>query len=57
MKQSHLPLKTDSEQLKTLLKKLSMIEDRKKLKKRGFRQLRMVLSVNAGHVRGGHSFH
>jgi hypothetical protein len=57
MKQSHLPLKTDSEQPKTLLKKLSMIEDRKKLKKRGFRQLRMVLSVNAGHVRGGHSFH
>jgi hypothetical protein len=56
MKQSHLPLKTDSEQPRSLLRKLSTIEERKKLKKRGFKQLKMV-QTNAGHVRGGHSFH
>lgn len=57
MKHSHVPVKMDAEQPKTLLKKLSLIEDRKKLKGRDFKQLRMVQKVTAGHVRGGHSFH
>jgi len=57
MKQSHLPLKADTEQPKTLLKKMSLLENQKKARKRGFKQLKMVMSVNAGHVRGGHSFH
>lgn len=57
MKQSHLPLKTDSEQPRSLLKKMSVMEDRKKLKKRGFERLKMVQRVTAGRVRGGHSFH
>jgi hypothetical protein len=33
------------------------MQERKKTKKQGFKQLKMVQSVNAGHVRGGHSFH
>jgi hypothetical protein len=58
MKQSHLPLKAESEDTKTLLKKMSLLEEKKKAKKRSFKQLRMVSSLkNAGHVRGGHSFH
>jgi hypothetical protein len=57
MKQSHLPLKTDSEQPRSLLRKISAMQERKKTKKQGFKQLKMVQSVNAGHVRGGHSFH
>ncbi|HTY37168.1 MAG TPA: hypothetical protein VMH23_08650 [Bacteroidota bacterium] len=57
MKQSHVPLKMDAEQPKSLLKKISQLEDRGKPKSRGFKQLKMVQKVNAGHVRGGHSFH
>jgi hypothetical protein len=57
MKQSHLPLKTDSEQPRSLLKKISIVEDRKKLKKGSFKLFKMMHSANAGHVRGGHSFH
>lgn len=57
MKRSHVPLKMDTGQPKALLKKLSLLEARNKQKKRGFKQLKLVQSVNAGHVRGGHSFH
>ena len=57
MKQSHVPLKTDAEQPKSLLKKISLIEARSKKKNRGFNQGKIVQRVNAGHVRGGHSFH
>ncbi len=57
MKQSHVPVKMDAEQPKTLLKKLSLLESRTKMKNRGFKNLKMVQKVTAGHVRGGHSFH
>ena len=57
MKRSHVPLKMDAEQPKSLLKKISLLEDRSKPKNRGFKQLKMVQKVTAGHVRGGHSFH
>jgi hypothetical protein len=57
MKHSHVPLKMDAEQPKSLLKKLSLLEDRNKPKRRGLKQLKMVQKVTAGHVRGGHSFH
>ncbi len=57
MKRSHVPLKMDAEQPKSLLKKLSLIEGRGKRKNRAFRQQKMVQKVTAGHVRGGHSFH
>jgi hypothetical protein len=57
MKRSHVPLKMDAEQPKSLLKKLSLLEDRSKRKNRGSKQLKMVQKVTAGHVRGGHSFH
>ncbi len=57
MKQSHVPVKMDTEQPKSLLKKLSLLEDRAKPKNRGSKNLRIVQKVTAGHVRGGHSFH
>jgi hypothetical protein len=57
MKRSHVPLKMDAEQPKSLLKKLSLLEDRGKPKNRSSKQLKMVQKVTAGHVRGGHSFH
>jgi len=57
MKQAHVPLKTDSGQPKAFLRKLEMLESRKKTKRQGIKQLRIVQSVRAGHVRGGHSFH
>jgi hypothetical protein len=57
MKQSHVPVKMDAEQPRTLLKKLSLLEARNKQKNRGTRHLKMVQKVTAGHVRGGHSFH
>jgi len=57
MKQAHVPLKTDSGQPRAILRRLSVLESRKKTKKQDIKQLRIVQSVRAGHVRGGHSFH
>ena len=57
MKRSHVPLKLDTEQPKALLRKLSFAETQGKAKKRGYREMKAVQRVNAGHVRGGHSFH
>lgn len=57
MKQTHLPVKMEEDQSKALLKKLSLREARTKQKKQGFKQLKIVQSVSAGRVRGGHSFH
>ena len=57
MKQSHVPLKMDAEQPKSLLKKISLLEDRNKPKNRASKQLKLVQKVTAGNVRGGHSFH
>ena len=57
MKRSHIPLKLESEQPKNVLRKLSTIEQTGKAKKRGYREMKSVQRVNAGHVRGGHSFH
>jgi nucleosome binding factor SPN SPT16 subunit len=57
MKQSHVPLKMDAEQPKSLLRKLSLLEEKNKPKSRGSRQQKLVQKVTAGHVRGGHSFH
>ena len=57
MKDSHVPLNMDAEQPKSLLKKLSILENRRKKKNRVSKQLKIVQKVTAGHVRGGHSFH
>ena len=57
MKQSHVPLKMDAEQPKSLLKRISLLEDRNKRKNRASKQMKLVQKVTAGHVRGGHSFH
>jgi hypothetical protein len=57
MKQSHVPLKMDAEQPKSLLKKISLFESRTGPKSRTSKQLKAVQKVTAGHVRGGHSFH
>lgn len=47
----------DAEQPKSLLKKISLLEDRNKRKNRASKQLKLMQKVTAGHVRGGHSFH
>jgi len=57
MKRTHVPLKLDTEQPKTLLRKLSFADTQGKAKKRGYREMKGVQRVTAGHVRGGHSFH
>ena len=57
MKQSHVPVKMDAEQPRSLLKKLSLLEERNKQKNRGPKHFKMAQKVTAGHVRGGHSFH
>ena len=57
MKRSRVPLKLDPEQPKALLRKLSFVATQGKAKKRGYREMKAVQRVNAGHVRGGHSFH
>ena len=57
MKDSHVPLNLDTEQPKALLKKLGILENRRKKKNRVSKQLKIVQKVTAGHVRGGHSFH
>jgi hypothetical protein len=57
MKQSHVPLKMDAEQPKSLLRKISLFESRTGPKSRTSKQLKAVQKVTAGHVRGGHSFH
>jgi hypothetical protein len=57
MKRTHVPLKLENEQPKALLRKLSFEETQGKAKKRGYREMKGVQRVNAGHVRGGHSFH
>ena len=57
MKQTHVPLKMDTEQPRNVLRKLTMLEARTKRKNRGFKSFKMVQKVTAGHVRGGHSFH
>jgi hypothetical protein len=57
MKQSHVPLKMDAEQPKSLLRKISLLEARSKPKNRDFKQQKLMQKVTAGHVRGGHSFH
>ena len=57
MKQTHLPLKSDDGRQKQLLKKLGLFEKRDKAKKERSKQLKIVHAMNAGRVRGGHSFH
>lgn len=57
MKRTHVPLKLDTEQPKALLRKLSFDEPQSKAKKRGYREMKAMQRVTAGHVRGGHSFH
>ena len=57
MKQTHLPVKMEEEQSKSLIRRLNARDAHTKQKKRGFKQLKIVQSVNAGRVRGGHSFH
>lgn len=57
MKQAHMPLKVNMASPKSILRKISLLEERKKKNNQGFKPLKAVLSVKAGHVRGGHSFH
>ncbi|MFH0989334.1 MAG: hypothetical protein V1799_04870 [bacterium] len=55
MKSTHIPLKS-SEQSKSL-KRFNLNEKRTGLKAKSTNRFRIGQSVNAGRVRGGHSFH
>jgi hypothetical protein len=49
--------KNQLKQSKPFFKTPPVAEKRFQLKIKNFKRLRIILSVNAGHVRGGHSFH
>ncbi len=57
MKSPKLPLSNNPKELKSNLKKLTARDKRLNAKQRPEKRLKIVQSMNAGHVRGGHSFH
>ena len=57
MKSPKLPLSNDPKELKSKLKKLAARDKRFNAKQRPEKRLKIVQSMNAGHVRGRHSFH
>jgi hypothetical protein len=57
MKSPTLPLSNDPKELKSNRKKLAARDKRLHAKQRPEKRLKIVQSMNAGHVRGGHSFH
>ncbi len=57
MKSGSPSFKNQQKQSKPFFKTPPVDEKRFQLKNKNFKRLRIVQSVNAGHVRGGHSFH
>jgi hypothetical protein len=57
MKSGSPSFKNQLKQSKPFFKTPPVAEKRFQLKIKNFKRLRIILSVNAGHVRGGHSFH
>jgi hypothetical protein len=57
MKPANVPLSKDLKTTKTLQRKMGTSGLKSGFKDQSTKRQRIVLSVTAGHVRGGHSFH
>jgi hypothetical protein len=57
MKPTNVPLPKDLRVNKSLQRKQGNLNLKYRLKDQSTKRQRIVLSVTAGHVRGGHSFH
>lgn len=57
MKPTNVPLQKDLRVNKSLQRKQGNFNLKSRLKDQSTKRQRIVLSVTAGHVRGGHSFH
>jgi hypothetical protein len=57
MKTANIPLPKESKTNKALQRRSGAVDQKLRFKDQNIKRKRIVLSVNAGHVRGGHSFH
>ncbi len=57
MRPANVPLSKELKPSKMLQRKLGNLDQKSKIKNQSTKRQRIVLSVTAGHVRGGHSFH
>jgi hypothetical protein len=57
MKPTANPSKNEPKPNRPFLRKSEALEKRLESQKKNMKRLRIVQSVNLGHVRGGHSFH
>jgi hypothetical protein len=57
MRPANVPLSKEQKSNKLLQRKLGSLDLKSKFKDPSTKRQRIVLSVTAGHVRGGHSFH
>ena len=57
MKPVNVPLPRELKNSRSLLKRQGNLDVKAKLKERSARRQQIGLINNAGHVRGGHSFH
>jgi hypothetical protein len=57
MKPAHVPLSKEPRTNRMFQRKLGSIVLKSKFKDQVTKRQRIVMNANAGHVRGGHSFH
>lgn len=57
MKPANVPLPKEPKANKVLQRRNGNLDQRSRFKDQNTKRQRIVLSVTAGHVRGGHSFH
>jgi hypothetical protein len=57
MKPANVPLSKELRTNKTILRKIGTSVLKSRFKDQTTRRQHIILSANAGHVRGGHSFH
>ena len=57
MKSQSPPIKGDPKSVKSSMRRLDLPDKRFSLQKKNANRWRIVQSVQAGHVRGGHGFH
>jgi hypothetical protein len=57
MKPATVPIQKQSRALRTILKNVIAREKQHNAAGKNLRRLRIIHSMRAGHVRGGHSFH
>ncbi len=57
MKPANVPLSKELRTNKTIQRKIGTSVLKSRFKDQSTKRQRIIISVNAGHVRGGHSFH